>query len=167
MTAASEQPLPAFIGSPEQDLGVESVAARRGSLAMEAVSLCKDYRLGRGQVLHAVRDVSFSLYRGAVVALVGESGSGKSTVAKLLAGQEQPTSGTIRLDGEPGESAHPPCLPPVQEQGAAGLPGPVRVAQPGTDRAAPPRPSRSGCTRAPIPRRRSRPRSAICLSGCT
>src|SRR5262245_499180 len=80
--------------------GVESVAARRGSLAMQADSLCKDYKLGRGQSLHAVRDVSFSLYRGAVVALVGESGSGKSTVAKLLAGQEYPTSGTIRLDGE-------------------------------------------------------------------
>jgi peptide/nickel transport system ATP-binding protein len=68
---------------------------------MEAMSLSKDYRLGRGRILHAVRDVSFSLYRGAVVALVGESGSGKSTVAKLLAGQELPTSGSIRLDGEP------------------------------------------------------------------
>jgi peptide/nickel transport system ATP-binding protein len=101
MSAASEQSPPVSPGLPEQDLGVESVAARRGALAMEAVSLSKDYRLGRGQVLHAVRDVSFSLYRGAVVALVGESGSGKSTVAKLLAGQEHPTSGTIRLDGEP------------------------------------------------------------------
>jgi peptide/nickel transport system ATP-binding protein len=79
---------------------VESVAARRGSLTMQAHSLCKDYKLGHGQLLHAVKDVSFSLYRGAVVALVGESGSGKSTVAKLLAGQEQPTSGVIRLDGE-------------------------------------------------------------------
>jgi peptide/nickel transport system ATP-binding protein len=81
--------------------GVESVAAGCGPLAMEAVSLTKDYRLGPGQTLHAVRDVSVSLYRGAVVALVGESGSGKSTVAKLLAGQERPTSGTVRLDGEP------------------------------------------------------------------
>jgi peptide/nickel transport system ATP-binding protein len=79
---------------------VESVAARRGSLAMQADSLYKDYRLAHGQALHAVKDVSFSLYRGAVVALVGESGSGKSTVAKLLAGQEQPTSGVIHLDGE-------------------------------------------------------------------
>ena len=80
---------------------IESAAAERGPLAMEAAGLTKDFRLGRGQVLHAVRDVSLSLYRGGVVALVGESGSGKSTVARLLAGQERLTSGTISLDGEP------------------------------------------------------------------
>jgi peptide/nickel transport system ATP-binding protein len=80
---------------------IESAAAGRGELALQAVGLTKDFRLGRGQVLHAVRDVSFGLYRGAVVALVGESGSGKSTVARLLAGQERLTSGTIILDGEP------------------------------------------------------------------
>jgi peptide/nickel transport system ATP-binding protein len=80
---------------------VTSVAAERGPLAVEAISVSKDFRIGRGQVLHAVREVSFNLYRGAVVALVGESGSGKSTAAKLLAGQERLTSGTIRLDGQP------------------------------------------------------------------
>jgi peptide/nickel transport system ATP-binding protein len=68
---------------------------------MEAVSLCKDFKLRRGEVLSAVRDVSFNLYRGAVVGLVGESGSGKSTVAKLLAGQESLTSGEVRLNGQP------------------------------------------------------------------
>jgi peptide/nickel transport system ATP-binding protein len=68
---------------------------------MEAISLNKDFRIGRGKTLHAVRDVSFNLYRGAVVALVGESGSGKSTAARMLAGQERVTSGTIRLDGKP------------------------------------------------------------------
>jgi peptide/nickel transport system ATP-binding protein len=90
-------------GTGEQPPGsdVVSPAAGRGQLAMEAIGLGKDFRLGRGQVLHAVRDVSFSLYRGAVVALVGESGSGKSTVARLLAGQERLTSGSIRLDGRP------------------------------------------------------------------
>src|SRR5579862_9892716 len=76
-----------------------SAAAERGPLAMEAISVSKDFRLGRGQTLHAVRDVSFNLYCGGVVALVGESGSGKSTAAKLLAGQERLTSGVIRLDG--------------------------------------------------------------------
>jgi peptide/nickel transport system ATP-binding protein len=80
--------------------GIESPAARRGPLAMEAISLRKDFRLRRNEVLTAVRDVSFNLYRGAVVGLVGESGSGKSTVAKLLAGQEKLTSGDVRLDGK-------------------------------------------------------------------
>ncbi|HEY2315728.1 MAG TPA: ABC transporter ATP-binding protein [Streptosporangiaceae bacterium] len=80
---------------------IESAAASRGALMLAAAGLSKDFRLGRGQVLHAVRDVSLSLYRGAVVALVGESGSGKSTVARLLAGQEHPTAGTIWLDGQP------------------------------------------------------------------
>jgi peptide/nickel transport system ATP-binding protein len=90
-------------GSREHAVNREVVpaAAARGPLALEAVSISKDFRLGPGQVLHAVRDVSFALYRGAVVALVGESGSGKSTAARLLAGQERLTSGEIRLDGAP------------------------------------------------------------------
>jgi peptide/nickel transport system ATP-binding protein len=80
---------------------VRSVAAGRGPLTLEATGLNKVFKLGRGATLQAVRNVSFGLYKGAVVALVGESGSGKSTVAKLLAGQERPTSGAITLDGEP------------------------------------------------------------------
>jgi peptide/nickel transport system ATP-binding protein len=85
----------------EQAITLTSAAAARGPLAMEAISVSKDFRIGRGQTLHAVRDVSFTLHRGAVVALVGESGSGKSTAARLLAGQERLTSGTIKLDGKP------------------------------------------------------------------
>jgi peptide/nickel transport system ATP-binding protein len=82
-----------------------SAAAERGPLAMEAISISKDFRIGHGQILHAVRDVTFNLYRGGVVALVGESGSGKSTAARLLAGQERLTSGQIRLDGKPVEAS--------------------------------------------------------------
>jgi peptide/nickel transport system ATP-binding protein len=84
-----------------QGVDVISAAADRGPLAMEAVSVSKDFKIGRHNILQAVRDVSFNLYRGAVVALVGESGSGKTTVARLLAGQERLTAGTIRLDGKP------------------------------------------------------------------
>ncbi|HTA08416.1 MAG TPA: ABC transporter ATP-binding protein [Streptosporangiaceae bacterium] len=87
----------------EQAAVVESAAAARGTLTLDAQGLGKDFRLGRGHVLHAVRDVSLGLYRSAVVALVGESGSGKSTVARMLAGQEHPTTGTIRLDEHPVE----------------------------------------------------------------
>jgi len=77
-------------------------AADRGPLVLEAHALARDYRLSRGPrgaTLSAAREVSFGLYRSAVVALVGESGSGKSTVARMLAGQERPTGGEILLDG--------------------------------------------------------------------
>jgi peptide/nickel transport system ATP-binding protein len=83
--------------------GFSSAASALGPLVLEAQELSKDFRIGRGRhgtVLSAVRAVSVGLHRSAVVALVGESGSGKSTVAKLLAGQEAPTSGRILLDGE-------------------------------------------------------------------
>ena len=40
------------------------------------------------------------IQHGQTIALVGETGSGKSTMAKLIAGIEQPTSGQILLDGE-------------------------------------------------------------------
>jgi peptide/nickel transport system ATP-binding protein len=48
----------------------------------------------------AVRDVSFTVARGEVVALVGESGSGKSTIARLIMRLEPADGGEIRLDGE-------------------------------------------------------------------
>lgn len=51
--------------------------------------------------VHAVEDASFILYAGRVTALVGESGSGKTTIARMLAGVYPPTSGTIRLRGQP------------------------------------------------------------------
>ncbi len=54
--------------------------------------------VGRSTV-HAVRDVSFTVRRGATLGLVGESGSGKSTVAAALTGLARPDGGTATLDG--------------------------------------------------------------------
>ncbi|MEI2268719.1 ABC transporter ATP-binding protein [Microbacterium sp. No. 7] len=47
----------------------------------------------------AVDRVSLTLHRGEITALVGESGSGKSTIARMLARLEAPTSGRIVVDG--------------------------------------------------------------------
>jgi putative ABC transport system ATP-binding protein len=46
-----------------------------------------------------LRDVSFSLERGEVLAVVGPSGAGKSTLLRLLNRLDEPTSGTVWLNG--------------------------------------------------------------------
>ena len=43
------------------------------------------------------KDLSFSIPRGAVVGLIGPNGAGKTTLFKLIAGEEQPDSGTLKL----------------------------------------------------------------------
>lgn len=57
-----------------------------------------DARYGARQV---VRDVSFSIGRGEIVALIGESGSGKSTLAKVVAGMTPAAGGRITLNATP------------------------------------------------------------------
>ncbi|WP_237773055.1 MULTISPECIES: dipeptide ABC transporter ATP-binding protein [Streptomyces] len=47
----------------------------------------------------AVRGVSLRVAEGETLGLVGESGSGKSTTARVLAGLQKPTGGTVRFDG--------------------------------------------------------------------
>lgn len=49
--------------------------------------------------LTAVNNVSFDIKKGETFALVGESGSGKSTIAKLIVGLLQASSGDILFDG--------------------------------------------------------------------
>ncbi|MFH8462619.1 ABC transporter ATP-binding protein [Streptomyces sp. NPDC017991] len=55
----------------------------------------------------AVHDIGLTLAAGGSLAVVGESGSGKTTTARMIAGLERPTAGTIRLGGHavPGRRA--------------------------------------------------------------
>jgi putrescine transport system ATP-binding protein len=48
----------------------------------------------------AVDDVSIDIMRGELFALLGGSGCGKTTLLRMLAGFETPTSGTISIDGQ-------------------------------------------------------------------
>ncbi|QPC89371.1 ATP-binding cassette domain-containing protein [Mesorhizobium sp. INR15] len=60
----------------------------------------KDVRKEFGGIV-AIENFNLDIARGEVVALVGDNGAGKSTLIKIIAGMYQPTSGEIRLGGEP------------------------------------------------------------------
>ena len=67
---------------------------------LEVSGLRKVYtsRLG-GSRVEALRNVSFTVEQGEYVAIMGESGSGKTTLLNILAALDEPSAGTVRLDG--------------------------------------------------------------------
>lgn len=69
--------------------------------------VCKRYPGG----LEALRDVSFKVAVGEMVYLTGHSGAGKSTVLKLVAALERPTSGSVLVSRQNVAALRPAALP--------------------------------------------------------
>ncbi len=57
--------------------------------------------------VQALKDISFDVHSGEVVALVGDNGAGKSTLVKTIAGVYTPDEGTMSFDGKPASVASP------------------------------------------------------------
>ena len=62
-----------------------------------------------------VRDVSIAVQPGEVLGILGTSGCGKSTLLRITAGLEVPSSGTVRIDGTPGQGIDARCALAFQE----------------------------------------------------
>ena len=60
----------------------------------------KRYDLGNRMMIEAVRNVSFDVMEGEICALLGPSGCGKSTMLRMVAGLEDPSTGSMFLDGK-------------------------------------------------------------------
>lgn len=58
------------------------------------------FNVGKGQVLKAVDDLSFTIDKGKTLGLVGESGCGKTTVGRTLLRIYEPNGGKILFDGQ-------------------------------------------------------------------
>ena len=71
---------------------------------LEARDLERHYEIRRGflrgsATLQALRGISFEMAEGRTLAVVGESGCGKSTLARIVTLIEEPSAGTLRIDG--------------------------------------------------------------------
>ncbi len=61
--------------------------------------ISRRYEMG-GETIHALRDVTLSVYENEYVALMGPSGSGKSTMMNLIGCLDTPNSGSYEFSGE-------------------------------------------------------------------
>ena len=96
MAAAQPQARPETASVPDSVLTVSAVTAGYG-------------RIRDGEpAIPVLRDVGFSIQRGAAMGVIGESGSGKSTLARVIAGLLPAAKGEVLLDGE--------RLPPAMAQ---------------------------------------------------
>jgi spermidine/putrescine transport system ATP-binding protein len=77
---------------------VASAAASGSVPAIELRRVVKEFH-GRGEVVAAVRDVSVAIAEGEFFSLLGPSGCGKTTTMRMIAGFEEPTSGSVHLQG--------------------------------------------------------------------
>ena len=82
----------------------DALPGARPAPVLEANDLVKHFPVrvrGRSRTVQALNGVSLTVRQGACVGLVGESGCGKTTAGRLLVGIDDPTSGTVLLEGNP------------------------------------------------------------------
>lgn len=85
------------------------------NIVIEVKDLCINYRnlshlsihqslnigreLRKSDIVHAIRDLSFTVQKGEIIGIIGKNGSGKSTLLKGVAGIFRPDSGIIDTKG--------------------------------------------------------------------
>jgi putative ABC transport system ATP-binding protein len=72
-------------------------ASTDGEILIQIEDLWKTYQMGAEEI-HALRGVSFMIYKGSYVAIMGPSGSGKSTMMNLIGCLDTPSKGKYFLN---------------------------------------------------------------------
>lgn len=78
------------------------------AVRIECKGVGKNFRASNGRIVHALRDLDMAINEDEFVCVVGSSGSGKSTLLRILAGLEEPSSGSV-------------CRSSTQGKGTVGL----------------------------------------------
>jgi len=67
---------------------------------LQCINLHKSYPQGSGSQLHVLNDINLIVERGEFLSIAGPSGAGKSTLLHLLGGLDEPSHGTVKLEGQ-------------------------------------------------------------------
>ena len=58
------------------------------------------FKTPKGETVHALKDLNFTIKKGELLTVLGPSGCGKTTLLNIAAGFIRPTSGTITLNNK-------------------------------------------------------------------
>lgn len=75
----------------------KSLDVASAKLVVDGVT--KQFSVGKGREILAIAEASFTVEENEICTILGSSGCGKSTVLRMMAGLETPTTGELRLDG--------------------------------------------------------------------
>src|SRR5689334_6122509 len=86
---------------PDPTVTVMPDASRPNVPAIELINVSRRFVAPSGKPMTALRDFDMTVAPGEFVAVVGPTGCGKSTTLNLVAGLARPSSGEVRVMGEP------------------------------------------------------------------
>lgn len=69
-------------------------------IILKTDSVCRNFTIGDGSIVHALKNVSADIYKGKLTVFRGRSGSGKTTLINIMGALDNPTSGKVWFDGE-------------------------------------------------------------------
>ena len=80
-----------------------------------------------------IDDMTLSIKRGKFVTLLGASGCGKTTLLRMIAGFETPTTGSIFIENQDVSRSSPTCISALERNAQVSAPTPHKILGPGID----------------------------------
>ncbi len=71
-----------------------------GEIILSAENVSRDFKIGDGSTVHALKDINIEIEKGKLTVLRGRSGSGKTTLINIMGALDRPTKGRVVFNGK-------------------------------------------------------------------